>query len=98
MELPASEIEFWKAYYSIYPLPAERDDMRAALLAAVIANVSGKTLKKSLPENAFLPDYLKDRKAPAAAKAKSIEQQNAEFAAFVAKYKAASAATGRKQP
>jgi hypothetical protein len=60
LELPASEIEFWRAYYSIFPFPQERADARAALIAQTIANMSGRMLKdihlRSLED--FLPDYI----------------------------------------
>lgn len=60
MELPASEIEFWRAYYEIYPFPQERADARFAMLAQVISNMSGRTLKdnhlRKLED--FLPNYL----------------------------------------
>jgi len=81
MELPASEINFWKSYYSLYPFPQERDDQRTALLATVISNMSGLTLKHSIDMNIFMPDYLKESPAPIVEK--SIEQQRAEWDDFI---------------
>jgi hypothetical protein len=89
--MPAGEYADWQEYFSIYPFTQDREDARAAMLAAVIANVSGKTLKKPLSESTFLIDYLGERQTAKPRAAPSIEQQQAEFAAFIKKYKAAEA-------
>ena len=57
------------------------------MLAAVVANVSGKQLKHAMKEKDFLPNYLKEN-VPAFIE-KSLEQQRAEWAAFKEKYLAA---------
>jgi len=87
--MPASEYLGWQAYFEIYPFSEDRADGRAAMLAAVIANVSGKTLKNSLRESIFMPDYLKERNKPMPITEKSLEQQAREWAEFKAKYQAA---------
>lgn len=63
MELPASEIEFWRDYYQIFPFPQERADARTALLAQTISNMSGRMLKDMYLTRVqdFLPDYLEER-------------------------------------
>ena len=58
------------------------------MLAAVIANVSGKILKHSMREIDFLPDFLGERNKPIVIE-KSLEQQKIEWAAFKEKYQAA---------
>ena len=85
--MPASEYLDWQQYFDIYPFSEDREDARFAMLAAVIANVSGKTLKNSLRESMFMPDYLKERNKPMIEK--SLEQQAREWAEFKAKYQAA---------
>ena len=60
------------------------------MLAAVIANVSGKTLKNSISKSVFVPDYLQERKKPVSMN-KSIEQQQREMSDWAAKYKTAQA-------
>lgn len=64
MKLPASEINYWREYYSIFPLPQEREDARTALLAQVISNMSGRMLRDMYLRKIgdFLPDYLDGRK------------------------------------
>jgi len=85
--MPASEFLGWQEYFSIFPFSEERSDARFAMLAAVIANISGKTLKHSLREDDFMPDYLKER-TPVVTD-KTLEQQHLEFAAFKEKLQAA---------
>lgn len=84
MELPASEVEFWKSYYSIFPLPQERTDQWMAMALSTIYNTSGKTFKNIIKPDVFLPDYLGERIATD----KSLEQQRTEFMEFKAKLNA----------
>jgi hypothetical protein len=79
MDLPASEIEYWKAYYSIFPFPEARAEAQVALLAATISNMSGKSLKRPIDMERFLPKYLKTEPAFVT---KSIEEQQKEFQSF----------------
>jgi hypothetical protein len=83
MELPASEIEFWRAYYSIFPFPQERADERTALLAQTISNMSGRTIKENylLKLKDFLPHYVDDT----ASKRNTLEQQAEADKAFASK-------------
>ena len=83
----ASEYFGWQEYFDIYPFTQDREDARFAMLATVIANISGKTLKHSLREDDFMPDYLKER-TPVVTD-KTLEQQHLEFAAFKEKLQAA---------
>ena len=62
--------------------------MQIAKLCAIIANVSGKSLKHQIDMDIFLPDFLAEEKQITVAE-KSLEQQNAEFADFMHRYKAA---------
>lgn len=86
--MPATEYLDWQEYFSIYPFSEDREDARFAMLATVIANVSGKTLKHSLNEINFMPDFLKERKQSVIVE-KSLEQQHLEFVAFKEKLNAA---------
>jgi hypothetical protein len=93
MDLPASEIEFWRMYYAIYPFPQERQDKGFAMLAATITNViglmlaKGKALRSAVSEKIFMPDYLGTVTTETPAPVKSPAEQRAEFAAFTAKYR-----------
>lgn len=89
--MPASEFFGWQEFFTIFPFTQERADSRFAMLAAVIANVSGKTLKHAMKEIDFLPDFLKERKQSVVEK--SIELQRKEWAAFKEKYQAAQGKT-----
>lgn len=95
MDLPASEIEYWRNYYSIYPFPQDREDARTALLAERITNMlgmliaqnGGKKNYKSISIEKFFFDYLGEEK-PAVVTLPNLEEQNAGWSAFKAKYKA----------
>lgn len=84
--MPATEFFGWQEFFTIYPFSEERQDARVAMLAAVIANVSGKSLKRTMRERDFLPDYLGTR--PSVVVEKSLETQRAEFIAFKEKLNA----------
>ena len=58
------------------------------MLAAVIANISGKSLKHPMRETDFIPDFLGERNKPVVIE-KSLEQQKLEWANFKEKYQAA---------
>ena len=77
MELPASEIMFWKEYYDIFPFPQERDDLRTALLAERITNmISIQTAGRNarmLDMDDFMPKYLSDTVSAGVSLAKQIE-------------------------
>jgi hypothetical protein len=60
--MSATEFIGWQAYFDIYPFTQEREDARTALLAQMIANMSGKSLKKSAKLSAFLPVYIESEK------------------------------------
>ena len=63
--MPANDFVGWQAYFEIYPFTQEADDIRTAVLAQVIANISGKTLKNPMKLSAFLqmlPAYLETQK------------------------------------
>lgn len=84
--MPSTEYLGWQAYFDIYPFTQDREDERFAMLASVIANVSGKTLKHSLRETDFMPDFLQERKSIMIEK--SLDQQHLEFIAFKEKLNA----------
>jgi hypothetical protein len=84
--LSATEIAGWREYFQIYPFTQDREDWRAAMLAAVISNVSGRMLKRMINETVFLPRYLDEVRTPS--REKSLEQQHAEFLAFKEKVRA----------
>jgi hypothetical protein len=81
--MSSTEINGWKEYFNIYPFTQDREDYRIALLASVIYNTSGKTFKKSMDMDKFLPDYLKQKITVR----KSLEQQKAEALAWATYYK-----------
>ncbi|HLE52697.1 MAG TPA: hypothetical protein VI755_11580 [Anaerolineales bacterium] len=76
----------WEVYFEIYPFSQDREDERFAMLAAVIANMSGKTLARAVSERVFMPNHLGH--PPMVAQSKSLEQQHAEFREFTARYRA----------
>lgn len=84
--MPASEFFGWQEFFEIYPFTQERADSRFAMLAAVIANVSGKSLKRAMRERDFMPDYLGARRS--VVREKSLEEQRLEFLAFKQKLNA----------
>lgn len=47
--MPYSEFLEWRAWYEMEPRGEERDDWRAALQSAVLANVHRNTKKKKTP-------------------------------------------------
>lgn len=85
--MPASEFFGWQEYFSIFPFSEERADARFAMVAAVIANVSGKSLKRAMKESDFMPHYIQEQNKIVVEK--SLEQQRLEFAAFKAQLQAA---------
>lgn len=84
--MPASEFFGWQEFFEIYPFSEDRQDARFAMLAAVIVNISGKSLKRTMREADFMPDFL--QKQPVVVE-KSLEVQRLEFAAFKQKLQAA---------
>lgn len=53
--MDSRELAEWAAYYSIEPFGEERDDLRAGIVASVIANVNrGKSSKVYEPQD-FMP-------------------------------------------
>lgn len=79
MELPASEINFWREYYSIFPFPQERADARTALLAQTITNMSGRMIKDAylMKVEDFLPDYLDERNLANQSEQRQIQAEKA---------------------
>lgn len=93
--MPASEFQDWQAYFSIYPFTQDRQDMRTALIAERVTNavgklaagMAGKRTYHPVELKKFLIDYLGDQKR--AQPAKSLKQQQKEFAAFADQLRAA---------
>ena len=81
--MPAPEFVEWQAYFSIYPFTQDREDLRIALLAATISNVSGRTVKRMREVQDFLPNYLQSPTT------KTIDQQRAGKELFKQKLQAA---------
>lgn len=81
MELPASEIAFWKEYYSIFPLPQLRADIRMAKLAELINNVPQNLAYKNKSLLFFMPRYLEQE-----AEAMNEEEQIRAEKDFAARY------------
>jgi hypothetical protein len=59
--MPASDFVGWQEYFSIYPFTQDREDLRSARLCAVITNMSGKAVERTVDARDFLPDYLMTR-------------------------------------
>lgn len=86
MELPASEIEFWRAYYSIFPFPQERYDIGVASIEAALYNVNRqKKTDKVWKVTDLLPQYIK--------KPLTLKQQAEADEAFAEKLTALKAQT-----
>lgn len=63
MELPASTINFWKSYFSIYPFSWDAADLNAARLMDGINNIVPKRYYKNAKSFLdFLPVYVDDGK------------------------------------
>ena len=59
--MDSRELAEWAAYYSVEPFGEERDDLRAGIVASVIANVNrGKSSKAYSPQD-FMPYAKKER-------------------------------------
>jgi hypothetical protein len=59
MELPASEIEFWREYYEIFDFPEERQDFQFAKLLEMLNTMAQhKYFKKAMSWRDFMPTYL----------------------------------------
>ena len=54
---------FWEKYFEIYGFTQDNDDVRFAMLAMTIANMSGKSLKKLVKLTDFIPVYLPSEKS-----------------------------------
>ena len=51
------EIQEWGAYFSIEPFGQDRDNLHAAIVASVIANVFGGKGKKAQPSDFMFRDH-----------------------------------------
>jgi len=96
MNLPASEIGFWREYYSIYPFPQEREDIRNASLLTMYYNSHVGKNAKQVSLDDFIPDYLGTRKN-ATITEKSIEQQIEEERIFIQKLQSNRRSINRKR-
>lgn len=76
----------WEAFFSFYPFTQDREDIRTALLASTITNISGKSVKNPIDVDKFLPDYLGVKQLRKLTKSK--EQQRKEFSEFKEKLEA----------
>lgn len=79
MELPASEIEFWKAYYSFVPFPQEREDERIAIqtyaIVSTLLNIGGMKTQTPVTVEMFMPDYWGERNLAEMSEKKLIDQE-----------------------
>lgn len=91
--MPASEINGWREYFSIYPFTQEREDFRIAMLAELVNNSVQMKYFKGKSYKDFLPDYLGEF----APKEKTEEQKEAEERAYVAMMVAAGFAVMEKK-
>lgn len=79
MLMSAAEFTEWQAYFDIYPFTIDKEAQEFSILIATIYNTAGKYFKKTMPFDAFLPEYAKK---VIIVTNKSREQQKAEFAIF----------------
>lgn len=60
--MSARELSEWMAYYAIEPFGEQREDYRAGLLAATVANCAGAGKKgKALQPTDFIPIYTQPK-------------------------------------
>ena len=59
--LSARELSEWMAYYSIEPFGTQREDYRAGLIAATVANCAGAGKKKALQPTDFIPIFVQEK-------------------------------------
>ncbi len=79
---------FWQEHFSYFPFTFDRDDQRFAMLTSNLTFIEGRQLKQPIKENKFIPNYLGEREEVVSHK--TLEQQQAEFAAFASKLKSMS--------
>ena len=61
--ISSRELAEWMAYYSIEPFGEQREDYRAGLVAATVANCAGAGKKnKALQPADFIPIYTQPKK------------------------------------
>lgn len=56
-EIDAAEFVEWCAYYALEPWGQERADLRAGIIASVVANVAPGRAKKAFTPQDFMPRY-----------------------------------------
>jgi hypothetical protein len=78
--MPATEVQGWHEFFSIYPFTQDREDLRNAMLCLTFNRMNGG--KATL--DTFLPDYLKEKDTPVVEK--PVDQQTSQFSAFKEKY------------
>lgn len=54
-ELSAAQFSEWFAFYSLEPWGYVEENRRMSVLASTVANVAGKTLKRTVPPSDFMP-------------------------------------------
>lgn len=82
-EIDSREFAEWMAYSIIEPFGPEREDQRAGMVAALIANVYRDSKKKSDPYTVedFFPRYSDTRQAPDGPPPEMLEQKIFQWAA-----------------
>tara|TARA_R110001606_G_scaffold395627_1_gene568231 strand:- start:14266 stop:14553 length:288 start_codon:yes stop_codon:yes gene_type:complete len=59
--LSARELSEWMAYYSVEPFGTQREDYRAGLIAATVANCAGAGKKRTLQPTDFIPIFVQEK-------------------------------------
>lgn len=77
-DLPASVLNGWRQYFSIYPFREDREDIRNAQLRSTIFNISGKAVKKDVKVSELMTDFLKNFKDSNSPR-KTKNEQNLEY-------------------
>ena len=69
-----AEFAEWAAYYKIEPFGGLRDDLHAALVVAMIANVNRDPKKRKKPYSPadFMPDWWRNKQDPEQAHAAAM--------------------------
>jgi len=78
-DIDAREFQWWRAYSNIEPLGEKREDMRAGLICALIANTNRDSKSKPTPYTVeeFMYPFKKTPKLP------TKKELKAKFNAFV---------------
>lgn len=76
--MTSAEFQDWKAFYLVEPFGGTREDHRAGVIAATIANIFKKKSAKRIKPADFFPDYA-PRRQDWQTQLQVVEMLNAAF-------------------